>query len=177
MAIKYLAGNRITGLSSDTKPTTAVTDSEFTETDTKKQYIWSGSAWVASALGGTIEGAEITANTIPLSKLTTGTANRTIGYNASGQPAELASTSGTAGDSAVMNYANKKNQSSIRYVVDRYEDLLLVKKIFSKISKRPILMQDILQLFDQEKSLFEINKNIDRDEGYKKSLKEDANGR
>ena len=73
-----------------------------------------------------------------------------------------------------MNYANKKNQSSIRYVVDRYEDLLLVKKIFSKISKRPILMQDILQLFDQEKSLFEINKNIDRNEGYKKSLKEDA---
>ena len=35
-------------------------------------------------------------------------------------------------------------------------------------------MQDILQLFDQEESLFEINKNIDRDEGYKKSLKEDA---
>ena len=74
----------------------------------------------------------------------------------------------------VMNYGNKKNQSNIRYVVDRYEDLLLVKKIFSKISKRPILMQDILQLFDQEESLFEINKNIDRDEGYKKSLKEDA---
>jgi spore coat polysaccharide biosynthesis protein SpsF len=74
----------------------------------------------------------------------------------------------------VMNYGNKKNQSNIRYVVDRNEDLLLVKKIFSKISKRPILMQDILQLFDQEKSLFEINKNIDRDEGYKKSLKEDA---
>ena len=73
-----------------------------------------------------------------------------------------------------MNYGNKKNQSNIRYVVDRYEDLLLVKKIFSKISKRPILMQDILQLFDQEESLFEINKNIDRDEGYKKSLKEDA---
>ena len=108
MAIKYLAGNRITGLSSDTKPTTAVTDSEFTETDTKKQYIWSGSAWVASALGGSIEGTEITANTIPLSKLAVGTANRTIGYNASGQPAELASTSGQAGNAVVMNYADKK---------------------------------------------------------------------
>jgi len=108
MAIKFLAGNRITGLSSDTKPTTAVTDSEFTETDTKKQYIWSGSAWVPSALGGSIEGTEITANTIPLSKLAVGTPNRTIGFNTSGQPAELASTSGQAGNAVVMNYANKK---------------------------------------------------------------------
>ena len=33
MAIKYLAGNRITGLSGDTKPTNVPTDSEFTETD------------------------------------------------------------------------------------------------------------------------------------------------
>ena len=108
MALKWFAGNRITGLAADTKPTTVATDSEFLETDTKKRFIWSGSAWVQSGLGGTIEGTEIAANTIPLSKLATGTPNRTIGFNESGNPAELASTSGTAGESAVMNYANKK---------------------------------------------------------------------
>ena len=108
MALKWFAGNRITGLAADTKPTTVATDSEFLETDTKKRFIWSGSAWEQSGLGGSIEGTEITANTIPLSKLSTGTANRTIGYNASGQPAELASTSGQAGNAVVMNYANKK---------------------------------------------------------------------
>jgi len=108
MALKWFAGNRITGLAADTKPTTVATDSEFLETDTKKRFIWSGSAWVQSGLGGTIEGTEIAANTIPLSKLATGTANRTIGFNESGQPAELASTSGTAGNAVVMNYAAKK---------------------------------------------------------------------
>ena len=68
MALKWFAGNRITGLAADTKPTTVATDSEFLETDTKKRFIWSGSAWVQSGLGGTIEGTEIAANTIPLSK-------------------------------------------------------------------------------------------------------------
>ena len=74
----------------------------------------------------------------------------------------------------ITNCANSDDQSDIRYAVDRYEDLLLVKKIFSKIQKRPILMQDILQLFEREPSLLEINKNVDHDEGYKKSLKEDS---
>ena len=74
----------------------------------------------------------------------------------------------------IMNYSNNKNQSNIRYVVDRPEDLMLVKEIFSKIHNRPILMEDILELFNREKSLFEINKNVDHDEGYKKSLKEDS---
>ena len=72
-----------------------------------------------------------------------------------------------------MNFANSIDQSDIRYAVDRYEDLLLVKKIFSKIQKRPILMQDILELFERETSLFDINKDVDHDEGYNKSIKYD----
>ena len=59
MAIKYLAGNRLTGLSTDTKPTTVATNSVFTETDTKKDYIFNGSAWVAAGVGATIEGTDI----------------------------------------------------------------------------------------------------------------------
>ena len=72
-----------------------------------------------------------------------------------------------------MNFANNKDQSNIRYAVDRPKDLLLVQKIFSKIQKRPILMQDVLQLFEQEPSLFDINKDVDHDEGYNKSIKYD----
>ena len=73
----------------------------------------------------------------------------------------------------ITNYSNEEDISDVRYAVDRYEDLVLVKKIFGKIKKNPILMKDILTLFKDEPSLLEINKNVDHDEGYKKSLNED----
>ncbi len=65
------------------------------------------------------------------------------------------------------------NISYLRWTVDKYNDFELVKMIISKIKNRPILMQDILELFYKEKSLFDINKDHILDEGYKKSLKED----
>ena len=73
----------------------------------------------------------------------------------------------------ISNYSNKEDVSHMRYAIDRYEDLILVKKIFQKIKKNPILMKDILQLLKDEPSLLEINKNVDHDEGYRKSLNED----
>ena len=50
MAIKFLAGNRITGLEADTPPnlTTDMKGSTFFESDTQNIYVWSGSAWVLS---------------------------------------------------------------------------------------------------------------------------------
>jgi hypothetical protein len=46
MAIKYLAGNRLTGVSGDTKPTSNVlTGTTFLETNTDDMYMWDGSAW------------------------------------------------------------------------------------------------------------------------------------
>jgi hypothetical protein len=45
LALKYLAGNRLSGLSTDTKPTTVVTNSKFTETDTNKEYLFNGTIW------------------------------------------------------------------------------------------------------------------------------------
>jgi hypothetical protein len=48
-----------------------------------------------------------------------------------------------------------------------------VRKIASKIKKRPILMKDILELFTREPELVKINKNVNREEGSLKSLKED----
>ena len=46
MAIRYLAGNRQTGLASDTKATSnLVTGTTFHETDTDDLYIWDGDSW------------------------------------------------------------------------------------------------------------------------------------
>ena len=42
-----------------------------------------------------------------------------------------------------------------------------------KIDKDPILMQDILEVFESDPKLAEINSNVRHDEGYKKSLKKD----
>jgi len=57
------------------------------------------------------------------------------------------------------NEKNSKNISNLRWTIDRENDFLLVKSIVSKIKKRPILMNDILDLFYKEPKLFEINKN------------------
>ena len=56
---------------------------------------------------------------------------------------------------------------------DRIEDLKLVRKIVSKIKKRPILMKDVVDLFNKEPELIEINKNVNGKESQMKSLKED----
>ena len=79
-------------------------------------------------------------------------------------------------NSNLFNIHNEKqsnNISNLRWTVDREDDLFLVKSIVSKIIKRPILLDDILNLFSKEPKLFKINETQIRDEGYKKSLEED----
>jgi spore coat polysaccharide biosynthesis protein SpsF len=73
----------------------------------------------------------------------------------------------------LLNIEYSKDLSNIGWAVDRIEDLELVNEIVSKITKRPILMNDILELFGKEPSLAEINRNVDREEGNIKSLKDD----
>ena len=54
MAITYYAGNRLTGVSGDTKPTSNVlTGTTFLETNTDDMYQWDGDSWniVASDTG------------------------------------------------------------------------------------------------------------------------------
>lgn len=46
MAIHYLAANRISGLSTDTKPPNPQLNAIFWETDTMNQYEWNGSTWL-----------------------------------------------------------------------------------------------------------------------------------
>ena len=118
MALKYLAGNKITGLAADTKPTTVPEGSFFTETDTKKEFILISGTWTASGVGASIEGSEITAGTISISKLSSGTPNKTLGFDGTGAPAELASASGVSPSDTVT--LTKYNQTYKDYERPHY---------------------------------------------------------
>ena len=52
--------------------------------------------------------------------------------------------------------------SYLHWTVDRIEDLKLVQIILSKIKKRPILMNDIIELFSKEPNLIKINANTSK---------------
>ena len=73
----------------------------------------------------------------------------------------------------MFNIKNNEDISQLRWTVDREKDLELVKKIILKIKKSPILMKDILELFQKEPELMNINKSYVLDEGYLKSLEMD----
>ncbi len=45
MTIAYKAGNLLTGVAADTKPTTVPTGSRFLETDTRREYYFDGATW------------------------------------------------------------------------------------------------------------------------------------
>ena len=64
----------------------------------------------------------------------------------------------------------KKNISHLHWTVDQIEDFKFVELIFKKIKKRPILMDDILELLENEPELLEINKNTDPFEGSRNLL-------
>ena len=73
----------------------------------------------------------------------------------------------------IFNVTLPEDLSCYRWAVDRIEDLMLVRNIASRIKKRPILIGDIIDLFKKEPQLADINKNVNREEGNLKSLKED----
>ncbi len=57
--------------------------------------------------------------------------------------------------------------SHVRWTLDMNEDLILIRKIVSKMKKRPILMNDLLNLFAKEPELICINENITKSGGTK----------
>ncbi len=73
----------------------------------------------------------------------------------------------------VFNVSYHKDLSHFRWAVDRNEDIILVRNIVANISKRPILTEDIIDLFNRQPKLLDINKNVISNEGILKSLKED----
>lgn len=73
----------------------------------------------------------------------------------------------------IFNLDNDKDLSYMRYTIDRPKDLELVQKIVTKIKTRPILTDDIVQLFIREPDLLLINSEYERNEGYLKSIKDE----
>ena len=72
-----------------------------------------------------------------------------------------------------FNLRNQVEVPLVRLTIDREEDLELFRIVISKITERPILMDDILKLYKNEPKLFEINNHLDPLEGYNKSIKYD----
>jgi spore coat polysaccharide biosynthesis protein SpsF (cytidylyltransferase family) len=65
--------------------------------------------------------------------------------------------------------------SDYRWTVDRKEDLVLIREIYRYLYREGEMfyMEDILKLFKKRPFLMLINRDIARNEGYVKSLKED----
>ena len=57
----------------------------------------------------------------------------------------------------ILTLKSEKDLSQFRWALDYENDLKLIRIIISKITKRPILMNDILELFEQEPDLTKIN--------------------
>lgn len=73
----------------------------------------------------------------------------------------------------IFNIGYSSNISHLSWTVDRLNDLRLVQEIITKIEKRPILLDDILELIEREPDLTDINRDRTPNEGYLKSLAED----
>ena len=71
-----------------------------------------------------------------------------------------------------INFGNSTDLSSIRCTLDTKDDYNLIKKIMQKINHKPILLNDVLKLFEKEPKLSQINKHVKHD-GYIRSLKSD----
>ena len=72
----------------------------------------------------------------------------------------------------LINIQYQEDLSYLRYTVDRIEDLKLVKEIVKNISARPIVTQNVIELYKKRPEIFEINKNVKHD-GHLSSLKKD----
>ena len=72
-----------------------------------------------------------------------------------------------------INVKNDKNISNLRLTVDRMEDFELIKQILKNISINPIHLGNVLELFSRKPELIDINKHIDNNEGFSRSLNED----
>ena len=73
----------------------------------------------------------------------------------------------------IFNFESEKNYSFIRITVDKKNDLEFIRLLISKINKRPILLNDILEITSKEPEMIKINNDTIPLEGYLKSLEKD----
>ncbi|MGB2870022.1 MAG: glycosyltransferase family protein [Bacteroidota bacterium] len=74
------------------------------------------------------------------------------------------------------NFRNERNFESHRWTLDTREDYEFLKIIFGALSKpgQPIRWMDTIRFLERNPNVRSINEHIERNEGYKKSLKEDG---
>lgn len=75
---------------------------------------------------------------------------------------------------SIAQVENLENLAHFHWTLDKKEDLMLISAIYQKILKKPILIEDILQILKKNPELLKINENTISDEGYQKSLREDV---
>ena len=73
----------------------------------------------------------------------------------------------------ISNIKLTENLSYLRWTVDKESDLKFVRKIASRIKKRPILMTDIIKLISQEPTITSINNTNVPNKEYLNSLQKD----
>jgi spore coat polysaccharide biosynthesis protein SpsF (cytidylyltransferase family) len=75
-----------------------------------------------------------------------------------------------------LNVMNDVNLSSMRWTLDQQEDYYFINNVYKSLynPKKPFKIYDILELLRRRPELILFNNTIGRDEGYKKSLQEDA---
>ena len=74
----------------------------------------------------------------------------------------------------LFNYANKKDLSKYRFTVDEKNDLKFVRKIYAEFSPNTLFkLKDVIAVLKKYPELIKINTGIERNEGYKISLKKD----
>jgi len=73
----------------------------------------------------------------------------------------------------ISNVRYSENLSNLRWTVDRENDFNLIQNLTTLIKKRPILMNDILELLEKQPNLKKINDDFIMNEGYLKSLEDE----
>ena len=76
-------------------------------------------------------------------------------------------------DFQIFHYKYKKNVAHIRCSLDHSEDLIFLRELVSRIKNRPILLDDILSIVENDPELVATNNKYKTNEGYLKSLIED----
>ncbi|MDD5544357.1 MAG: glycosyltransferase family protein [Acidobacteriia bacterium] len=75
----------------------------------------------------------------------------------------------------VANVKHIQDLSSLRWTVDEPEDLEFVRRIYAYLeTKEPFGMDEVLALLQEHPELSEVNVRFERNEGYQKSLREEA---
>lgn len=69
---------------------------------------------------------------------------------------------------------NEEDLSSLRWTVDEAKDLDFVRSVYRYLAPNDVRMNDVLSVLRQHPELQTMNEGISRNEGYAKSLKEDA---